>query len=958
MYDMKALKRIDTYLELLKNKSFSSLLEINEWKRVDCENFKYPKLVSEIKWEETVKTPNFYGKDNTDTWYQTFVAVPDREDIFFNLDLQTDSMVIINDNEKFFAINPFHDLISLDKWRGQTIKITICIWCGYLFPGYHPRETERVLVTVANRVKSYPLTFNTSFLKQKNKKIYDFYYDVYVLRELLNTLDTSSLHYQQVASSLHQALMKITFIQDSTKKLEEEIASASEQVTKLLSYKNATLAPTIYSVGSAHLDQAWLWPQKETLRKAARTLSEMAHLMEKDPTFIFMFSQPYQMKLVKEHYPEIFKEVLKFYKKGQFEPNGVGLVEPDCMLSSGEGQIRNILFGRKLTSQLFSGYYGDTFYVPDSFGYMASLPQILKKSGVEYIVTSKLGWNDTTRHPLDVFKWKGIDGSTIKAHMIQGAYEGTQEPVENLEMWEKVQNKDVQTALFRPVGEGDGGGGTRIEDLELIKRQKDLQGLPKNSWTTMSNAMKNIFTDEVPIFDDELYLELHRGTYTTQAKIKYMHRKLDKHLHNVEYLFALKYVQEKINQEELQQIKNRIDYCWEIFLVNQFHDILPGSSVKIVNDEAKEEYSKAFNEIDKIYDSLITKGEYLLNLSPFTQNGIKPYSSKKSEEENTLSLKVGNNLYSWGSVTLLENGEISSLKVKEREFVSTRFNEIMFGEDFPNNWDAWDIELDDLTQLKKVDGVYRDGKRVITFDNGSRLEQEIIVHKDVARIDFKTKLDWRENHKILRVNFNNTINSDFTTYDIPFGFINRSNKKNSLKDRARFEVVAHEFALQNDNKHIVALMTDSKYGYSAANGQLSTSLIRSPKAPDETADIGLHEFTYSIFITGNDMLKVMEQSANLNNPPLSVSYQIKEDLVEVDKENIIVETVKISENEDSIVVRLRECLGYSAEANIRFNEKLDLSSLEFVNLIEDLVEQGNFVFHPFEIKTIRIKKKS
>jgi alpha-mannosidase len=956
MYDLKATSRIETYLEILKERQFKKLLTISKFKKAVCPNFEYYRLPKEGLNFKSVQTPDFYGEDNVDVWYQVEIEVPNKENIFFNLDLQTDSLVIINDNEKFYAINPFHSLVPLDTYKGKTIKISICIWSGYNFPGYHPKESNRVLVTVAKRVKQYPLIFKSATIVEKNVNSYNLYYDVYVLYEQSKTLDTNSLLYQKIISTLHKSLMKIQITSTNLEVQEREAKDVRDSISTLLKYKNGTLSARIYSIGSAHLDYAWLWPIKETIRKAARTLSEMNFLMDIDLNFKFMFSQPILIEQVKEIYPEIFKDLLINYNKGQFEPNGVGLVEPDCMLSSGEGLIRNILYSKKITNKLFNNYLGDTFYVPDSFGYMATLPQILVKSGIKYIVTSKLGWNDTTRHPLDLFNWKGIDGSVIKAHMIQGAYEGTGEPTENVKMWDNISNKDLQTSLFRPIGEGDGGGGTRLEDLELIKRQEDLQGLPKNTWSTMSDAMSEIFSEEVPLYDGELYLELHRGTYTTQARTKKYHRQIDKKLHNIEYLISYFYIKNKISKEEVELYKEKLDACWRIFLINQFHDILPGSSVRCVNEEAHKSYEEAITILNEIQSNLVQDGKYILNLSPFKQDNINPYETKIREERKYSRAKVGLQKFKWGSVTLSSKGEITSFVVNGRELVKGKLNFLEYGEDYPNNWDAWDIELDNLSNLRVLDTEYKNGIITSKGDNGSIIEQEIIIYEDIAKIDFKTKVNWVENHRILRAKFNHNINSSFTDCDIPFGYFKRSNSNNLNHERAKFEVPSHNYISQKDEELSIALITDCKYGYAFKNNQLSVSLLRSPKAPDEAADIGEHEFTYSIFVTKDGISSVMSEAEYSNNKPISCDKEIINDLVAVKSENIVLETLKIAEDKNSLIFRFRETLGILTEGEIEFNNKLfNLDSIQFVNLVEEEIND-TFNFSPFEIKTIRINK--
>lgn len=953
MYDYNGKQRINAFLE--DDNRFKIIDTIIKWRRFDTNNYTYYDLPQEkLNWKD-ISAPDFYGSNYTDTWYQCDIDVPNESDIFFKLNLQTDSLVIINNREKYFAINPFHHLVPLDEWRGNTITLTISIFDGYYFPGYHPREKERVLATVANRIKSYPLIFEEGYIVKKNIDSYELYYDVFTLNSLLDTLAESSLEYQKIVSTIHKALMKIDHGNDNFD--EKVIKEIREEIRPLLELKNASLSPTIFSEGAAHLDHAWLWPQKETIRKAARTLAQMTSFMEGDDNFKFLFSQPLQIQLVKEYYPKIFDGLYKQYKRGNFDPNGVGYIEPDCMLSSGEGLIRNILVGRQTTSELFPSFYGDTFYVPDSFGYMYSLPQILTKSKIKYIVTSKLGWNDTTKHPYDIFNWKGIDGTTIKAHMIQGAYEGTEIPLDNYNKYQQIRNKDIQEKLFRPIGEGDGGGGTTLDDIELIKRQKNLQGLPKNSWKTISESMNEIFKNtDIPTFDGELYLELHRGTYTTQAKIKYYHRRVDKMLHNVEYLLSYCFVNKDFDVDRIYQMKSQIDVVWKKFLINQFHDILPGSCVRIVNEEAIEDYEMCLKILNSLKEELAPKGNKFLNLTPYTVNNCKAYHSKLDDKCTTVEAQIGLNKLPWGTVNILATGEIDSLKIDNNEFCKGKFNKIVYGQDYPVNWDAWNVEKDDFNNLYRVKGTFENGIRNITFEGGSKLTQKIVIHKDKSRIDFITTVKWMENHKIIRTNFENTIKSDFSTYDIPFGYINRTNKDNTNLERARFELPGCEYLTQHDEKNSISLITDSKYGYKGSNGNLSVSLLRSPKAPDETADMGIHNFIYSIYISDNKLLPIISEAAIINNPLLKCNKDYKP-LVDIDYDNIITETVKIAENNKGLIFRFRECLGINCKPKIIFDDRFELKSLKFVNFMEE-DDNDDFDFAPFKIKNVFISLKS
>ncbi|NBK25829.1 MAG: alpha-mannosidase, partial [Spirochaetia bacterium] len=430
-----------------------------------------------------------------------------------------------------------------------------------------------------------------------------------------------------------------------------------------------------------------LWPITETTRKAARTCLNMVSFTKEYPSFVFMSSQPAQMEALKREYPSVYEKVLEAYRSGSWEPNGVCYVEPDCVLPSAESLIRQCMVGKSLTKTLFDGYEGDVFWLPDSFGYTAALPQILVGCGISYFVTSKLSWNDTNRFPYDLFLWESLDGTRIPSHMIQGSYSGTNDPLEVTKAYDSVIHKDLQPILMRPIGEGDGAGGTQRRDLELMKREYDLQGMPKNRWSSLSAAMHEIFDgrDDLPVYRGELYLELHRGTYTSQARIKRWNRKLEGMLHSVEYLTSLYFSQ----GEDVTKMLETIEHVWRVVLTNQFHDILPGSSIRKVNEEAEASYERAYALLESI---LVQEGALLLNTNAFhyiQEDGsvIPPYttgkritpSSKKKHDTTTITL-------SWATLVLDAFGGIKSLRMlsTNRELVEegASFNTLTLAEDY------------------------------------------------------------------------------------------------------------------------------------------------------------------------------------------------------------------------------------------------------------------------------------
>ncbi len=958
------------------------------------------------KWHP-VTFPCLYGRDNETWWFAASITLGENifgQELFLELDTQTDTLVYIN-GVPVGAVNPFHRKIRITPFfqdESKSLQVHLELWSGHRFPGYHPFDGPRVLTTVAVRTLEYPLRFKEPRVLGKIQELYDLYYDVLVLYRLAETLDEQSFLYGRIVGTLHRALLKI----DMTAAVGELTSQASvvrKEIAPLLQIHNGSLSPQIYSVGNAHLDHAWLWPMSETKRKVARTCANMAAFTEEFPEFRFLFSQPAQMVDLAEEYPDIFSRVLQAFRRGQWEPNGVSWVEPDCSLSGGESLIRQFMTGRKTTERLFDGYSGDVFWAPDTFGFAASLPQILRGCGISYFVTSKLSWNDTNRFPYDLFLWEGIDGTIIPAHMIPTAYEGNNDPKEVLTAWNRVQHKDVQSALIRSIGEGDGGGGTLRSDLELLRRMADLQGLPKNRWSNLSDALKTIFSDcsELPIYVGELYLELHRGTLTSQAWIKQYNRRLERMLHDLEYLETLlalhrQVVASKADIDAYDQIARFRDAAWLNVLTNQFHDILPGSSVRMVNEEAIAAYGdaekmvrEAFDVAERLFDpDMDTEaGEVFWNTESYKKLSLVPavgddstvqmmvdpngdeVSVMLAEAEGLSAVCTGKRISGelkspfavdgnvietpWHVITTDASGGFSSCILGQtgQELVPSgeSMNGLMLAEDLPCNWDAWDIEADYVLKERRVTQIL--SREVVScgplflqirqrFAVGSRstLEQDIFFYMHTARIDFVTRVHWMEEHKLLRVVFPTKIRSDIGLFDIPFGYVSRRTRMNDSTDRARFEVSAHKWAMIGDNGCAAAIISDSKYGYRIRNGVLSLSLLRAPTAPDPAADRGDHGFTYAFYPTTEGISSVIREASEVNAPLRrlkgSLWNLVSRPICRISTDEVAVETIKRAESNDGIVIRLRETLGAHTHCVLTCDRSLRGYRVELTDLLE------------------------
>ena len=594
----------------------------------------YRSIPADAAWEK-IPTPYNYGKPWHCSWFRASFKTPaqSKYPLYLRVVPNADSLVFI-DGKSSGAFNPVHKKI-LVKADGREHTLHLEAYAGHYYPGMMPFQGRQVILTLGRHIDDYPNTFAGGDLAERIEPIYALYYDAVCLLNLAEILDENSLRKARIISVLYDALMDVHF-SSSGETLEKEALEARKKISPLMEAKNGSTSPEICLIGHAHIDHAWLWHIGETERKIARTYINMCRLAEEYPEFIFIQTQSAQLEIVKNEYPEIFEAVKEAYKKGNWEPNGGMWVEADCNVTGGESLVRQFLVGKMATREML-GYDGDTLWLPDVFGYAAALPQILSGCGIKYFVTSKINWNDTTRFPYDTFIWRGIDGTGIKTHYITSrlvGYNGRVTPEDLAETWNNIQHKEIQSASIKSIGEGDGGGGTARSDLEMTRRLQNLEGAPRASWKKVSTALDEIFAScpAWPEWRGELYLELHRGTYTTQGEVKRYNRKLEFALRNAEFLSALAQLECDTPYPHERLLKN-----WKPLLTNQFHDIIPGSSIGRVYDEAKETYRTIEKDLADLSGSILTN---------ITGGNSGTQSAKSGAGEPPAGLRIFNDL-SW-----------------------------------------------------------------------------------------------------------------------------------------------------------------------------------------------------------------------------------------------------------------------------------------------------------------------
>jgi alpha-mannosidase len=584
--------RISQYLHFLKGERYREIEKLSFEAMATEKSIRRPADLPPRPWDK-ISCPWEYGRPWYCYWFRAQLVFPagNKYPLYLRITPNADSLLFL-DGSPWGAFNPAHKKVKVPfgLMDGKVHSLCLEAYSGHPYPGAHPFEGDRIILTLQRQIPAYPNIFEGGALVERVEPVYGLYYDAACLFDLAKILPANSLRKARILKGLYDALMKIRF--DSRGQvLEGEAVAASGEILPLLEARNGPTVPEIHLIGHAHIDHAWLWHIAETERKVARTYINMVRLAEEYPDFVFIQTQPAQLEIIKREYPEIFDAVKEAYRRGNWDPNGGMWVEADCNLSGGESLVRQFLVGKRANWEML-GCEADTLWLPDVFGYAAALPQILAGCGIRYFVTSKINWNDTTRFPYDTFIWRGIDGTGIKTHYISSrlrGYNGKAGPEFLAEIWDQIQHKEIQSQAINAVGEGDGGGGTVRGDLEMAKRLEDLEGAPRAKWSKVSAALDSIFgPDGViqwPEWRGELYLELHRGTYTTQARTKRWNRRLEFALRHSEALFSIAALRGWAPYPHEELLKN-----WKILLTNQFHDIIPGSSINRVYREAEEAY--------------------------------------------------------------------------------------------------------------------------------------------------------------------------------------------------------------------------------------------------------------------------------------------------------------------------------------------------------------------------------
>jgi alpha-mannosidase len=942
------------------------------------------------------------------------------------------------------GVDSNHQEVFLDELAGQPVQLIFRLWSGL--------EGGGVPQLQIHEIKRAEL----SFLHTASD---DLYYTARAVRETVSVLPDTTPDRQTLLALLNRSLNRVDWSKPGSDAYYGSVAEAAAALREGLELLPANHPVTIRCIGHTHIDVAWLWRLRHTREKAARSFSTVLRLMEEYPEYIFLQTQPQLYEYIKTDYPELYAQICERIWEGRWEAGGAMWLEADCNLTSGESLVRQLLFGTRFFREEF-GAECKYLWLPDVFGYSWALPQILRKSGITSFMTTKISWSQYNRMPHDTFVWRGMDGSEVLTHFITTpeiefphetyyTYNGYVVPETLTGIWRNYRDKAWNEELLLCYGFGDGGGGVNRDMLEMRRRLDRMPGLPKAVTGRADTFFQELeekaaTTDQyVHVWDGELYLENHQGTYTSQAFIKKANRRFELSLRETElWSVWAGLVNPAVSISQAQEQLNRV---WKIVLRNQFHDIIPGSSIAEVYEDAREEYAEAAQLLEQVKrkteSALLSiggrasvatdsrrdtaKGYTVLNSGSWNRSGLVTIAGEDGQtagcwrrsdhsllqaqrttegwlvevadapscgllpiwyEPEGRAVEVGRLPFTYTGISLEtpfyvlewnEAGQFTRIYDRQngREVLAPGAcgNLLQVFEDKPMQFDAWNIDLfyqekcRTVTELRSV-RLQEAGplRAVVSFEWGymdSVIRQELVVYAGSRRMDFRTAVDWREQHQLLKAAFPVDIRAMEATYDVQFGNVKRPTHWNTSWDYARFENVGHQWVDLSERGYGVSLLNDCKYGYDVKENVLRISLIKSATYPDPHADQGEHQFTYSLLPHEGDWLMggTVREAWDLNCPMIGTAGLPEGEagsFITFSADHVWVDAVKSAEDGTGIILRLHEFAGRRGQLTVRTAG--ELVSWKETNLMEqpDGEEQaGPFKFHikPYEIKTFLLR---
>jgi alpha-mannosidase len=841
-------------------------------------------------------------------------------------------------------------------------------------------------------------------------EVFELSLDLEVLLELQAELPETSPRRMRILQALDNALDVLDL-----QRIVETAGDARAQLAEVLAAPADASAHRIAAIGHAHIDSAWLWPLRETVRKVARTTSSMTSLLEEQPQFRYGMSSAQQYAWMKEHRPEVWQRIKAAVAEGRFLPLGGMWVESDTVMPTGESLVRQFSHGQRFFEREF-GIRSKGVWLPDSFGYSPALPQLMRRAGFEWFFTQKISWNQRNVFPHHTFEWEGIDGSRIFTHFPpMDTYNSQLSGMEVAKASRQFKENRVATRSIAPVGWGDGGGGTTREMTGKASRLADLEGSARVEWIhpdEFFDAAKAELPDP-SVWVGELYLELHRGTLTSQHATKALHRWAEQALIEAELWASTAAVRLGAAYPH-----DELDRLWQTVLLHEFHDILPGTSIAWVHREAVSVLSGVLTDARALSDAARTalagSGDVELVFTPTSVGvgsgaralgaaalpaGSLSEDGEADRDETPSDADPAQIRYVPLPVTLnetpdgyrLENGMVivtvspeglitSAIdKASGRETIPAGrpANLFQLHQDFPNMWDAWDIDkyyrnrVDDLTEVASISASVEDGVATVVVErpfSASSLRQTITLAPGSRTVHLRNEIDWHETEKLLKLAFPLDVFARETAAETQFGFQRRVTHVNTSWEAAKFETSMHRFVLvQEDGGFGAALVNDSIYGYDTTRDvdgddvttTVRLSLLRAPRFPDPDTDHGRHEIRVGLVI-GADAAIATAEGIALNAPATVVRGANEvEPLVSVDGEGIVVSSVKLADDRSGdVIVRVYEALGRRASGSLSVG--FEHGGIREVSLIEDELEAPRtgeaLSLRPFEVRTLRIAR--
>ncbi len=834
------------------------------------------------------------------------------------------------------------------------------------------------------------------------------YFDLLAPLDVARHLPENDHRRDLILNTVYAALNTVDLRDGDPDRRARSVRDAREIAQRIYRAADTEVRPQITVTGHTHIDVAWLWRVRETRQKMARSVATALGLMQDFPDYIFMYNQGYLLDTLQQDYPALFDALRDRQRSGQVEIEGALWLEPDANMTGGEALVRHITRGIRYHRDRF-GVDPKIVWLPDTFGYSPALPQLMALAGQEVFVTHKMSWNDTNRMPHEIFWWEGIDGTRVPTYFLttqpmESQSKGTTycpdlRPSHVMGAWRRYSQKGGHDRLWLCYGHGDGGGGPTREMLEMVRRME--QGIPGCPSVT-HGTMGGYFTDLVdrmqaspgdfPAWVGELYLEFHRGTFTSVAEVKRNNRRGEAMLRRVECLAVLAFV--RLGRP---YPRAALDRLWDVVLLNQFHDILPGSSIPEVYADSRAEFAAFFDEAEALQSALLsalgggvvnpfgsargglvwvneggqpairpdgTKGQ-LMQVAPVPGGAIAPLQGVPVAAALVVAPdRLENDLI---AARFDEAGRLVSLvdKRRARELLNAPVTLDAY-RDMPAQFEAWDIDetyedqiwpIDTLLSVEVVEsGPCRAALRMAWRYERSTLVQVISLAAEGSVLEFDTSIDWQEPKTLLKAGFAFDLRTNEVIAETQFGHVRRPTHRNTSWDAARFEHPMHRWVAMCEPGQGVVLLNDCKYGYDAQDSTLRLTLLRAPTWPWEGADIGAHRFRYGIAPV--ETLDEVPALAEVFNDPLvaSAGEGAVQGLVTL-PDGIALEAMKLSEDGEDVILRLCERFGRRQVVDLDFDACVAM--VHEADLLEapGAPVTGSLSFGAFQIRTLRLTLK-